>query len=70
VVRRRHPDGAAYLFVINHRAADVDVPGTGTGEVHDGRVRVPGRGVAVLRQATAGARPASTRPGAGKEGAR
>ncbi len=63
VVRRRHPDGPAYLFAINHRTEDVDIPGTGTdlltGESHDGRVRVPGRGVVVLREAPAGTEPAA-----------
>jgi beta-galactosidase len=53
-VRRRHPSGGTYLFLINHGAGDVTGPGTGTdlltGAVADGTVRVPARGVVVLRE--------------------
>jgi beta-galactosidase len=55
VVRRRAPDGTAYLFLLNHADAEVglDLAGTDllTGTHHDA-VRVPGGGVVVL--ATAG----------------
>jgi beta-galactosidase len=54
-VRRRHPSGASYLFLINHGPEDVIGPGTGTdlltGAAFDGRVLVPARGVVVLREA-------------------
>jgi beta-galactosidase len=53
-IRRRHPSGPGYLFLINHGADDVTGPGTGTdlltGTVADGTVRVPARGVVVLRE--------------------
>ncbi|MDG6101896.1 beta-galactosidase [Dactylosporangium aurantiacum] len=62
VVRRSAPDGAAYLFLLNHSGEEVglDLAGTDllTGAHHDA-VRVPGGGVVVL---------ATTDPG--RDGAR
>jgi beta-galactosidase len=53
-VRRRHPSGRSYLFLINHGPDEVTGPGSGTdlltGAVADGTVRVPARGVVVLRE--------------------
>jgi beta-galactosidase len=53
-VRRRQPDGRAYLFLINHTDTDVEVPGSGaellTSKLVTGSVTVPARGVAVLRE--------------------
>jgi beta-galactosidase len=53
-IRRRHPSGPSYLFLINHGADDVTGPGTGTdlltGTAAEGTVRVPARGVVVLRE--------------------
>jgi beta-galactosidase len=53
-VRRRHPSGQRYLFLINHGPEDVTGPGTGTdlltGATATGTVRVPARGVVVLRE--------------------
>jgi beta-galactosidase len=52
-VRRRHPDGTGYLFVLNHTDRPATLPGAGldllTGVRHDGAVTVPAGGVAVLR---------------------
>jgi beta-galactosidase len=56
-VRRVHADGRGYRFLINHGADDALVPVSGTdladGTTHPGPVRVPGRGVVVLREGTA-----------------
>jgi Beta-galactosidase C-terminal domain len=53
-VRRRHPSGQRYLFLINHGPEDVTGPGTGTdlltGATATGMSRVPARGVVVLRE--------------------
>jgi beta-galactosidase len=58
-VRRRQPSGQSYLFLINHGADDVTGHGAGTdlltGATADGTVRVPARGVVVLREPLAGA---------------
>jgi beta-galactosidase len=52
-VRRTHPDGRSYLFLINHGRNAGTVAATGTdlltGTAHDGRVPVPSGGVVVLR---------------------
>jgi beta-galactosidase len=60
-VRRRHAEGASYLFVLNHTDRPATVAGTGvdllSGARHAGAVTVPAGGVAVLREdptATAG----------------
>jgi len=57
VVRRHAGPGASdatFLFVLNHTAADVVIPGRGvdllTGREHDGEVRVPAHGVAVVQE--------------------
>jgi beta-galactosidase len=51
-VRRRHPDGRSYLFLVNHGAGDAVVRAAGTdlltGRKHDDDVAVPGHGVVVL----------------------
>jgi beta-galactosidase len=53
-VRRRHPDGPSYLFLINYsdQAARVDVSGVDllTGTSWPERVEIPAGGVAVLRE--------------------
>jgi beta-galactosidase len=53
-VRRRHPSGQAYLFLINHGAEDATGPGAGTdlltGATAGGTVLVPARGAVVLRE--------------------
>jgi beta-galactosidase len=53
-VRRAHPSGQSYLFLINHGAEDVTGPGAGidllTCAAADGTVRVPARGAVVLRE--------------------
>jgi len=55
-VRRRHPDGTAYLFLINHAGTAATVAGTGTdllsGAYVAGEVSVPAGGVVVLRDST------------------
>jgi beta-galactosidase len=61
-VRRRHPDGASYLFLINHTGTALPVDASGT-DVLTGReiveqVTVPVGAVVVLR----------AEPPAGKEG--
>jgi beta-galactosidase len=52
-VRRRHPDGTSYLFLLNHSGQAVEVPATGTdlitGDVAGAGVTVPAGGVVVLR---------------------
>jgi len=52
-VRRRHPDGTAYLFLVNHADAPATVAATGTdlltGADSSGEVTVPPGGVVVLR---------------------
>ena len=52
-VRRRHPDGTAYLFLVNHADAPATVAATGTdlltGADSAGEVTVPPGGVVVLR---------------------
>ncbi|MEN3304324.1 MAG: beta-galactosidase [Micromonosporaceae bacterium] len=52
-VRRRHPDGTTYLFLINHAGHAVHVPATGTdlttGDDVGAGVTIPAGGVAVLR---------------------
>jgi beta-galactosidase len=52
-VRRRHADGRAYLFLINHAGTAATVAATGTdlltGDEHPGDVTVPPGGVVVLR---------------------
>jgi len=57
-VRRGHPDGDTYLFLINHGTDDVDVPAAGkdllTGAVAAGAVRVPAGEVVVLCETTDG----------------
>jgi beta-galactosidase len=55
-VRRRHDDGRAYLFLLNHRPAAATVAATGldllTGAHWPGRGTVPAGGAAVLRERT------------------
>ena len=58
-VRRRHADGRSYRFLLNHGDTDADVAGSGTvlaglpaGTTVPGSVRVPARGVVVLREST------------------
>ena len=57
-VRRGHPGGDTYLFLINHGAVDVEVPAAGkdllTGAVAAGAVRVAAGDVVVLRETTEG----------------
>jgi beta-galactosidase len=52
-VRRRHADGRAYLFLINHAGTAATVAASGTdlltGDEHPGEVTVPPGGVVVLR---------------------
>jgi hypothetical protein len=54
-VRRTGGDGARYRFLINHDGAEAVVAASGTdllaGADHTGEVRIPGRGVVVLREA-------------------
>ena len=53
-VRRRHPDGTAYLFLVNHADAPATVAATGTdlltGADSAGEVTVPPGGAAVYPQ--------------------
>ncbi|HLU73451.1 MAG TPA: beta-galactosidase [Nonomuraea sp.] len=53
LVRRAHQDGRAYLFAINHTAADAVVEATGTdlvtGEAATGELTVPAGEVRILR---------------------
>ncbi|ROT31478.1 beta-galactosidase [Micromonospora sp. HM5-17] len=53
-VRRRHPDGRSYLFLLNHgdQPAEVAAAGTDllTGDHHAGSARIPARGVVVLAE--------------------
>jgi beta-galactosidase len=53
-VVRRHGTGTTYVFVLNHTAADAEVPAQGhdlvTGADVDGKIRVPAGGVAVVRE--------------------
>jgi beta-galactosidase len=52
VVRRRHPDGASFLFLINHTPAAVGIthPGTDLLTGAQNPSEVPGHGVLVLRE--------------------
>lgn len=54
VVRRHGNGGDSFLFVLNHTADNVIVPGRGidllTGVAHDGKVEVPAFAVGVLRE--------------------
>ncbi len=51
-VRRAHPDGTGFLFLINHGDRDARVPVAGTemltGEALDGELTVPAGGIAVV----------------------
>ncbi|HEY8472562.1 MAG TPA: beta-galactosidase [Natronosporangium sp.] len=53
-VRRRHPDGRSYLFLLNHGSTEVTAEAAGTdlltGAEHAGPVTVPAGGVMVLRE--------------------
>jgi beta-galactosidase len=54
-VRRAHPDGRSYLFLLNHGDTEVTVAAAGTdlltGTDHAGPVTVPAGGAMVLREA-------------------
>lgn len=54
VVRRHGESEDSFLFVLNHTADDIILPGRGTDlltdTTHDGKVRVPALSVAVLRE--------------------
>jgi beta-galactosidase len=55
-VRRRHPDGTTFLFLINHAGTTATVTADGTdlltGETYAGEATVPPGGVVVLRSTT------------------
>ncbi|WP_344125685.1 beta-galactosidase [Luedemannella flava] len=71
-VRRSHPDGTSFLFLLNHGDEPATVPAAGedllTGGVWAGPTQVPAGGVVVLREAAAAAPlsqvPAQARPAA------